>query len=92
VRIHGSRTSPRCPGRIDHHSPVECTSFFHKQIRQSGAHALYLFTAGLEDFFLAIGLPVSSRTASAPQPTEEEMAERWIRVRPLAANIRMERV
>jgi hypothetical protein len=47
---------------------------------------------GLEDFFMAIGVPVTSRTASTPEPTVEEMAERWIRVRPLAAKLRMERI
>jgi quercetin dioxygenase-like cupin family protein len=47
---------------------------------------------GLEDFFMALGVPVSSRTASTPEPSEEEMAERWIRVRPLAAKLRMERI
>ncbi len=47
---------------------------------------------GLEDFFTALGAPVGDRTASAPQPTEAEMEERWKRARPIASKIRMERV
>jgi quercetin dioxygenase-like cupin family protein len=72
--------------------PSNAPHFFRNKSGKA-ARALCVFSPpGIEDFFMALGVPVSSRTASVPELTEEEMAERWILVRPLAAKIRMERV
>jgi hypothetical protein len=47
---------------------------------------------GLEEFFMAIGIPVDGRTTSAPPPTNEEMETRTVIARALAAKCRMERI
>jgi quercetin dioxygenase-like cupin family protein len=45
---------------------------------------------GLDEFFMAIGTPVTSRTASVPRPTNEELDEQMKLAGPLAAKCRME--
>jgi quercetin dioxygenase-like cupin family protein len=46
---------------------------------------------GLEEFFVAVGVPADSRIAPAPpKPTKEELEERMKWVGPLAAKYRME--
>jgi quercetin dioxygenase-like cupin family protein len=46
---------------------------------------------GLEEFFMAVGVPARSRIAPPPpKPTKEELAERMKWVGPLAAKYRME--
>ena len=46
---------------------------------------------GLEEFFMAVGMPARSRIAPAPpKPTKEELEERMKWVGPLAAKYRME--
>jgi quercetin dioxygenase-like cupin family protein len=46
---------------------------------------------GLEEFFMAVGVPARSRVAPAPpKPTKQELEERMKWVGPLAAKYRME--
>ena len=45
---------------------------------------------GLDEFFMAAGVPVASRTATVPRLIKEELDERMKRVGPLAAKYRME--
>ena len=48
-----------------------------KNVSGASAHMLCLCTpAGQEEFFLAVGFPVASRTAPPPRPSPEEMAEK----------------
>jgi uncharacterized cupin superfamily protein len=50
------------------------------------AHLLCLCTPpGQEDFFLAVGDPIASRTAPPPRLSETERAERGARAKALAA-------
>jgi hypothetical protein len=46
--------------------------------------------AGQEEFFMAVGDPVDSRTAPPPQLSKAEQAERVQRARALAAKYRTE--
>jgi quercetin dioxygenase-like cupin family protein len=45
---------------------------------------------GLDEFFMGVGIPVASRTASAPRVTQEEIEEHIKLIAPLAARCRME--
>jgi quercetin dioxygenase-like cupin family protein len=45
---------------------------------------------GLDEFFMGVGIPVASRTASMPRVTEQEMGEHIRLIAPLAAKCRME--
>lgn len=45
---------------------------------------------GQEEFFLAVGAPLASRTATAPEPSPEEQAELGKKVRALAVRYRTE--
>jgi quercetin dioxygenase-like cupin family protein len=45
---------------------------------------------GLDEFFMGVGAPVASRTASAPRVTQQEMEEHVKQIAPLAAKCRME--
>jgi quercetin dioxygenase-like cupin family protein len=72
--------------------PSNAPHFFRNRSGKVARMLCICSPPGLEDFFMALGVPVTSRTASTPEPTVEEMAERWIRVRPLAAKLRMERI
>ena len=48
-----------------------------RNVSGASAHMLCLCTpAGQEEFFLAVGFPVASRTAPPPQPSPEEVAEK----------------
>jgi hypothetical protein len=46
--------------------------------------------AGQEEFFMAVGDPVDSRTAPPPQLSKEERAERIQRAKALSAEYRTE--
>jgi quercetin dioxygenase-like cupin family protein len=46
--------------------------------------------AGLDEFFMSIGMQVASRTAPAPRVTQEEMEEHIKLIAPLAAKYRIE--
>jgi uncharacterized cupin superfamily protein len=72
--------------------PSNAPHFFRNKSAKAARMLCVCSPPGLEDFFMAIGVPVNNRTASAPEPTEAEMAARWVRVRPIAAKIRMERL
>ena len=72
--------------------PSNAPHFFRNKSGKAARMLCVCAPPGLEEFFMALGVPVSSRTASAPEPTEAEMEERWKRVRPLAAKIRMVRL
>jgi quercetin dioxygenase-like cupin family protein len=45
---------------------------------------------GLDEFFMGVGVPVASRTASMPRVTQQEMEEHTKQIAPLAARCRME--
>ncbi|MGL4291579.1 MAG: cupin domain-containing protein [Phreatobacter sp.] len=64
-----------------------------KNVSGAMAHMLCMCTpAGQEDFFLAAGFPVESRTAPPPKPTEEERAEKGKLVATLLPKYRTEMI
>jgi hypothetical protein len=81
IGIRGFWESPCGSRKIDHHSPVERVPLFRNKSGKVARMLCVCSPPGLEDFVMALGVPVSSRTASTP----EQMAERWIGVRPMAA-------
>ena len=72
--------------------PSNAVHFFNNKSGKPARMICVCSPPGLEDFFVALGAPVSGRTASAPQPTDAEMAKRWEQAGPIATRIRMERV
>jgi hypothetical protein len=62
-----------------------------KNMSDKPARLLCMCTpAGQEEFFMAVGAPVDSRTAPPPQLSKEERAERIQRAEALSAKYRTE--
>ena len=72
--------------------PSNAPHFFRNKSGKAARALCVCVPPGLDEFFMALGVPVGSRTALAPVKTEAEMEELYRRVRPLAEKIRMERV
>jgi quercetin dioxygenase-like cupin family protein len=64
-----------------------------KNVSGTTAHMLCMCTpAGQEEFFMAVGIPVESRTSPQPKPTKEEQAERGKLIEALLPKYRTEMV
>jgi quercetin dioxygenase-like cupin family protein len=64
-----------------------------RNVSGATAHMLCLCTpAGQEEFFLAVGIPVASRTSPPPKPTPEELAEKGKLIAALLPKYRTEMV
>jgi len=64
-----------------------------KNVSGASAHMLCLCTpAGQEEFFLAVGFPVASRTAPPPRPSPEELAQKRKLIAALLPKYRTEMV
>ncbi len=64
-----------------------------KNVSGAPAHMLCMCTpAGQEEFFLAVGIPLESRTSPPPRPTQEEQAERGKLIESLLPKYRTEMI
>jgi quercetin dioxygenase-like cupin family protein len=64
-----------------------------KNVSGATARLLCICTpAGLEEFFMAVGFPVESRSSPPPKPTQEEIAEKGKLIASLSAKYRTELV
>lgn len=70
--------------------PANAPHSFENKSNQPARLLCMCTPAGLEEFFMAIGDPVDTRTAPPPQLSKEEQAERIQRAKSLAARYRIE--
>jgi quercetin dioxygenase-like cupin family protein len=72
--------------------PSNAPHFFRNKSGKAVRMLCVFVPPGMEEFFMALGVRVDSRTASAPMLTEEELEARMKIARPLAAKCRLERL
>jgi quercetin dioxygenase-like cupin family protein len=88
VTFRGQTSTVRAGSTVN--IPANAPHFF-KNVSGAAVRMLCMATpAGLDDFFLAVGDPVDSRTAPPPKLTEEESAERRKKLMALAPLYRTE--
>ncbi len=70
--------------------PSNAPHFFRNISGKAARMLCVCVPPGLDEFFMAVGVPVDSRTTAVPRLTKEELDERMKRLGSLAAKCRME--
>jgi quercetin dioxygenase-like cupin family protein len=88
--FRGQRQTVRAPSTVN--VPANAPHVF-KNTSGKTAHMLCMCTpAGQDEFFMAVGIPVESRTSPPPKPSKEEQAEKGKLVQALLPKYRTEMV
>jgi quercetin dioxygenase-like cupin family protein len=88
--FRGETRTVRAPSTVN--IPANAPHVF-KNVSGKTAHMLCMCTpAGQDEFFMAIGIPIESRTAPTPKPSKEEQAEKGKLLQALLPKYRTEMV
>jgi predicted Ser/Thr protein kinase len=84
------RTAPAGQSRDDRQHSRQRATLFHQRLWQAVAHAVHVYAGRHEEFFLAIGTPLASRTDHAPALSATDQQAFLDRANALAATYGVE--